>query len=37
MTKWQLYEQEKRRLQAANLTAQEYEQAIKELIRRLRL
>jgi hypothetical protein len=34
-SKWQKYEQEKRRLQNLNLTPAEYEEAIKKLVERL--
>lgn len=37
MTKWQIYEMEKRRLQAANLSPAEYERAIRDLCRRLKI
>lgn len=37
MTKWQKSEQEKKKIQAKNLTPKEYERAIRELARRLKL
>ena len=37
MTKWQQYEAEKRRLQAMNLSPKEYERALAEIIKRLKL
>lgn len=37
MTKQQQYEAAKRALQARNLTSQEYEKAIRELARRLKI
>lgn len=37
MNKWQTYEQEKRKLQQICKTSEEYEEKIKELIKKLKL
>lgn len=37
MTKYQQYEAEKRILQSKNLSPKEYEKAIRELVKRLRI
>lgn len=34
---WEIYEQEKRKLQQKNLTPEEYEKAIRELCDRLKI
>lgn len=37
MNKWQIYEQEKRKLQQTCKTSKEYEEKIKKLVEKLKL
>lgn len=37
MNKWQIYEQEKRKLQQTCKTSEEYEEKIKKLVEKLKL
>lgn len=37
VNKWEIYEQEKKKLQDKNLTPNEYDSAIQEILRRLKI